>query len=367
MTFSEQSVEISQSSPSSESGAALGEPNVQTYRPTQYQPEVWPVVADARRESSFEPLDYERVSESQYAVDPMFANFDLEVKARSEAEAESLESSGAGEETGMIEPLADNCGQSVHESGDELELHAGQAEPQLLHESVEESRTDVEIEVSHDPENEGSSVVKDSQAHVEKKSRRASKTVEPTDSEDRIEQEVQKRLAAAQEEREQMLAQVQQTAYTKALEDARAEFEASKNEYQTRFDTLIEDVRSQASETCRDNEQQAVELAFQIAKKLLGSVVADHREYIHEVISEALKAAANTEITSIRVSPQDYQFLTSLSSASDSSHVERTWKLESDDSIGAGCIVVTPAGDIDFDLEKSWARMREKVSRGPKS
>jgi flagellar assembly protein FliH len=176
----------------------------------------------------------------------------------------------------------------------------------------------------------------------------------PAELEPRIEREVQKRLAAAQEEREQMLAQVQQSAYAKALEDA-------KQEYSSRFETLVEDTRSQIAETIRDNEQQAVELAFQIARKLIGTVVTDHREYIQDVISEALKAAGNAEIHSVRVSPQDFEFLSASQMA------ERAWKLERDDSIGAGCIVVTSSGEVDFDLEKSWTRMREKVTRGPKS
>jgi len=367
MTFQEQSSEIAQGSLSEESGASVGEQNVQRYRPTPYIPEVWPVVADASRESSFQPLDYERVSESQYVVDPMFANFDLEVKARIEAESQSLEALDAGEEIGLVELSEEAIARSALEGAEDGEASLGVAEVEPFQESANNSPTDFGSDVRHNPEREQSSVVADSRAHAENTSRRPSKTAAPADIENRIEQEVQKRLAAAQDEREQMLAQVQQTAYTKALEDARAEFEASKSEYQARFETIIEDVRSQASETCRDNERQAVELAFQIAKKLLGSVVADHRDYIHEVISEALKAVGNTEITSIRVSPQDYQFLASPAGASDGSHTERTWKLESDDSIGAGCIVVTPAGDIDFDLEKSWARMREKVSRGPKS
>jgi flagellar biosynthesis/type III secretory pathway protein FliH len=182
-----------------------------------------------------------------------------------------------------------------------------------------------------------------------------------------VEHEVQTRLAAAEEERERMLAGARQEAYAKGMEDARAEFEDAKAQYASRFETLVEDTRSQVAETCRDNEHKAVELAFQIAKKLLGEALADHREYIQEVISEAIRAAGNTDIKSVRVSPRDYEFLSTSQSRDVSQTTERAWKLESDDSIGAGCIVVTSSGEVDFDLEKSWARMREKVTRGPKT
>lgn len=357
MTTQQQSTEDVGSSLLEESAANVHTAAQRSYRPTPYEPEVWPVVSQATREDSFQVLSYERVSESQYAVDPMFANFDAEVAARGSGRT-GME--GRHSHTAALEQLG-AYQISGHDSGEPQEgdfdiVEPGTAE-HLYHAATSIGGASLEDSATQHAPDVAASEGVDSSRKPSK--RPAHKAGDSADIEERVEREVQVRLAAAQEEREQMLAQVQESAYAKALED-------TKKEYAGRFETIVEDVRTQASEHCRDNEQQAVELAFQIAKKLLGSVVTDHREYINDVISEALRAAANTEIKCVRVSPQDYEFLVGSQAADAAVAQERAWKLESDDSVGAGCIVTTTAGDIDFDLERSWARMREKVSRGPK-
>jgi flagellar biosynthesis/type III secretory pathway protein FliH len=343
--------EIAQQSSSPDSGEVA---NLRNYRPAPYEPVAWPVVSATTKDEAFSPLSYERVSERRYVVDPMFANFDQELVVIAEPQKERdvatfISESPENMNTASTEDplLSEDEHSEVVEEGfaEEVAIEVV-AETQVL-----DLQEDGSAHSASDDAHEGSEVEPPTTAQ---KRQPPKKQVESAEFEERVEREVQKRIAAAQEEREQMLAQVQQVAYTKAREDA-------MQEYSARFETLVDDTRTQVAETCRDCEQQAVDLAFQIAKKLLGSIVADHREYIHEVIAEALKAAGNAEIQCVRVSPQDYEFLGT------SQTPEKTWKLESDDSIGAGCIVVTSTGDVDFDLEKSWARMREKVTRGPKS
>ncbi len=356
MTTQEISSEHSEGSQRDERVESSAERNQRSYHPTPYEPQVWPVLSDATREDAFQVLTYERLSESQYVVDPMFANFDLEVASRTTSQMSTArlsdydESGELREENASDEQDFDNAG-SVdfeHPHGEGVEVASF---------SSEDSSTGERLHGGEGIEGDVLAVMPSNQSPKRASHQAGSKA---QNIEERVEREVQARLAAAHEEREQMLTQVQESAYTKARED-------TKKEYSDRFDTIIEDVRTQASESCRDNEQRAVELAFLIAKKLLGSVVTDRPDYINEVISEALRAAANTEIKSVRVSPQDYEYLSASQSPDGGLPAERAWKLESDDSVGAGCIVTTATGDIDFDLEKSWARMREKVARGPKS
>lgn len=343
--------ETAQSNGSSESPEIS---NLRAYRPTPYEPLSWPVVSTTSTEEAFSPSSYERVSERRYVVDPMFANFDQELKTAPER-ASRRNATTFIAESGEEMPVVSSEDLVVYEdaSTEIIELEVA-AETGILvgadthMTSAEEN--DRSERGSDDVPHSGAATVSTSAANSKSSSRRG----ESAEFEERVEQEVQKRIAAAQEEREQMLAQVQEVAYAKACQDV-------KQEYSNRFETLVDDTQNQVKEMCRDYEQQAVDLAFQIAKKLLGSIVGDHREYIHEVLAEALKAAGNAEIQCIRVSPQDHEFLSA------SQTHDRTWKIESDDSIGAGCIVVTSTGDVDFDLEKSWARMREKVTRGPKS
>lgn len=367
MTVEEHQSAIPQATLSTDESSSEVGSILKTYRPTAYEPVTWPVVSSEARKDSFSVSNYERVSERQYAVDPMFANFDREVELMSELHKE-----------GKLAPHSFTTAQKLDrtKTHDSLFNDAASSESSSLEVQMGEfSGALPEIQGPEGDSFEDSGNMSDDGPEISEPSQGAPRLHKETsvaphgsaDLDEVVEREVLKRLAAAQEEREQMLAQVQQAAYSKALEEARAEFEDLKKQYSIRFETIVDDTRSQVDETCRGNEQRAVELAFQIAKKLLGAVVTDHHEYIHEVISEALRAAGNAEIQSVRVSPQDYEFLSMPQGSDASSAMGRAWKLESDDSIGAGCIVVTSAGDVDFDLEKSWARMREKVTRGPKS
>ncbi len=338
--------------------------NVRTFKSTPYEPIAWPVVSNAATNESFCLMDYEKVSASQYVVDPMFADFDKETDLMSESARKNKGAARAGdgfEERETAQSRDTLFGEPLSSEGSWSE-GAVEADPDIL----------FGTQVSQSDSLEDSSNVSDDPRGISEGSPRINKDRSlacdaQTQVDERVEREVQTRLAAAEEERERMLADARQEAYSQALEDARAEFEEAKTQYSIRFETLVEDTRTQIAETCRDNEHKAVELAFQIAKKLLGETLTEHREYIQDVISEAIRAAGNTEIKSVRVSPRDYEFLSTSQSEVASGTIEKAWKLESDDSIGAGCIVVTSSGEVDFDLEKSWARMREKVMRGPKT
>lgn len=330
--------------------------NVRTFKPTPYEPIAWPVVSNTATNESFCLTNYERVSVSQYAVDPMFADFDKETDLIRGSDRRYAGANRVSTGLQEIETAESNDILFGDPLSSEVSWPGGVAQADsdnLSEDQVSQSDSLAELlDITDDRSGmNDASLVPEARIQLD----------------ERVEREVQARLAAAEEERERMLADARQEAYAKALEDARAEFQETKTQYSSRFETLVEDTRSQVAETCRDHEHKAVELAFQIAKKLLGQTLADHREYIQEVISEAIRAAGNTEIKSVRVSPQDYEFLSTSHSGDASPTTEKAWKLESDDSIGAGCIVVTASGEVDFDLEKSWARMREKVTRGPKT
>jgi flagellar biosynthesis/type III secretory pathway protein FliH len=121
----------------------------------------------------------------------------------------------------------------------------------------------------------------------------------------------------------------------------------------------------QLAQGIQSHERSAVELAFQIAKRMVGSAVENQRECVVTVIQEAMQAAAGSEIKCIRVSPQDYEFL-SLNAYGERIKIHGEGKLSfvSDETVRHGCIVETSSGQVDFDLDQAWARMHHKVFQG---
>jgi flagellar biosynthesis/type III secretory pathway protein FliH len=157
-----------------------------------------------------------------------------------------------------------------------------------------------------------------------------------------------------------------QESYEQGRLSASEEVTQAQLQLEERYRLLWEDMQTQLDEALRLNETKAVELAMQVAKRMVGNVVENQRDYIHQVIQEAIKLTAGVEISAIRVSPQDYEFL-QLNQYGDKKKVVAGEHISfiSDESIRAGCVLVTTAGEVDFDLDKAWERIRAKALQEP--
>ncbi len=128
-----------------------------------------------------------------------------------------------------------------------------------------------------------------------------------------------------------------------------------------RYATVLEDVGQQISENLKTMEHQAVNLAIQISQKLIGTVVEINPEYILGIVREAIKLAGGAIIRSIRVSPQDHEFLSLLSLPKQFKDYDGTWNFEADESVKSGCVVMTSGGEVDFQIDPAWERIKDKV------
>lgn len=320
----------------------------QRAKPSSYTAAVWPVVESKEIDSSFEVDAYERLAQEHHISDPMFADFDAEPVAGTSAdEGEQIEQDlkvRLNEQGATI----DNESISVVEEAD---LVASEESPEVIEDASELI-----------DEGEVVATAIDSDADAEEDISEPAEAL-LVDTETENHEEIHQEHTVAEE------AQVPaDAAYTEGLAVGRAEMAEMKVHMEARYEELLADMRAQFKETLHNVERQAVELAFQVAQKLVGSTLDSDREYIRGIVAQALQAASGSEIITVRVSPQDFEFL-SLNKVAEAIRAKQggTWSFQSDDSIRAGCIVTTQAGEVDFDLDATWNRMREKVLRGPKS
>lgn len=157
------------------------------------------------------------------------------------------------------------------------------------------------------------------------------------------------------------------------LADSRASgAEAARAEFAIESAARLEALAGSLSETIRDLGRQveegaartahlATELAVNIGKKIVGHAVEINPEYIVEIIREALKLSGGAVVRKVRVSEQDMEFITVVGVAKQLKEYDGTWEFEADPTVQAGCIVQTSAGEIDFDLDKAWERVRDQV------
>lgn len=154
---------------------------------------------------------------------------------------------------------------------------------------------------------------------------------------------------------------------TSLTEQVRAEAERESEEklkaIEERYAALVEDINAQMREGLEGIERRAVEFSVRVAKKLVGTIVEINPEYVLEVIKEAIKLTGGATIKAIRVSPQDLEFLKMLSPEKQFKEFDGAWSFQPDDSIRAGCILETSSGEVEYDLDKAWERIKESVTK----
>lgn len=166
--------------------------------------------------------------------------------------------------------------------------------------------------------------------------------------ESELEEMLEKAKAQGRDEATQALATVQ-------LEESRA--------LQHRVLELFSDAQKQLLESLKLTEQQAVRLAVEIAERLVGFAVEINPEYIVEIVRRSLGLAGNAKVIRCRVSPQDHEFITVLDLRERLKEFEGDWNFEADESVRAGCVLETSAGEVDMRVDQAMERVKENVVR----
>jgi flagellar biosynthesis/type III secretory pathway protein FliH len=324
-------------------------PTLEEYRPTPYKEEVWPVISDEQEDSVFRVAEFEKVSEGEFEVDAMFADFSRLPKD-------------------VIE---------LNKDAGEFDLTPSEVQTDLDLETLEEElkadatsrKVAQAVDVSEPEANTAARTEGVNHAEV---STQSVNEIEPFESQDQLEDkevtldtETQSETAGdelriSQSKLEEALEQ----AYQKGLVDSAEQVRQMQSKFEEQYSLLWEDMQTQLQESICLQEQKSVELSMLVAKRLVGDVVEGKRDYIVGVIKEAFRSAADVKVLEVRVGPADYEFL-KLGEYGAPDRIISGEKLSfvSDDSIRSGCILTTTRGAIDLDLDRAWTRINEKVAK----
>ncbi len=127
------------------------------------------------------------------------------------------------------------------------------------------------------------------------------------------------------------------------------------------FGNIAKDLERQIQEILAKVEKDAVQLSLQISKKLLDTAVDINPEYIVEIVREAIGQTGTALIRKVRVSNEDLEFIDVLGVRKAMKEYDGSWEFEGDSTIKSGCVVETSAGEIDYQLDKAWERIRDNV------
>jgi flagellar biosynthesis/type III secretory pathway protein FliH len=283
-------------------------PSLKTFKPTAFQLSQFEVVQQATVVDSFQVLKFVSLGSASPAVDPMFEVYDQQFTSESpsgdsEAAREEQQAYDAEGDTDSSTDCAGTNDKEVAGQGFDLKAH----ERELAANQAEEDRK------------------------------------------------------ALEEEHARQLEAVRTIAREDALAEARRESDEKLKEIEERYASLIDDMSVQIHEGVEGVERRAVDFAIHIAKKLVGAIVEVNPEYVLGIIKEAVKLTGGATIKVIRVSPQDLEFLKLLSQDRQFKEFDASWSFQADETIHAGCVLETSSGEVEFELDKAWDRIKESV------
>lgn len=168
-------------------------------------------------------------------------------------------------------------------------------------------------------------------------------------------------IKMSKDELERIKIEVAEATRKEALLEAEKEREKSQHAQMESFKTIISDMLTQYKELLEQFEKQSVELCMLVAKRIINHAVEINPDYITEIIRAALDQAGMSAIKKIKVSPQDLEFIEVLKVSDQFKEFDGSWQFEADETVNAGCIVETSAGEIDFDLDAAWERVKNEV------
>ncbi len=325
-------------------------PNVKTFKPSTFQLSQFEVVAHGDLATGFSRDDFRVVEGRPVVIDPMFEVYDdLVVKPQEWSEEEFQEESEARQavvshdqgglfvpDIEVVQPREEVLSFVGHEGMTEDAVEADI--PELLEEvSVTES-------VIAESPTEEAPVVPLSELELLRKSFEEERLALEAAHNQKIEES---RIATRQE--------VEAHAAHESEERIRA--------IEERYRTIIDDMGAQIHQEIEAVERRAVEFSLQVARKLVGTIVEINPEYILQVIKEAVKLTGGATIKAIKVNPQDLEFLKMVNPDRQFKEFDGSWSFQADDTIRAGCIVETSSGEVEFNLDKAWERIKESVTK----
>lgn len=176
-------------------------------------------------------------------------------------------------------------------------------------------------------------------------------------------------LERAQEEAARILAQaeehaaiIEQVASDKAVQKAKAELAAENEavfaELRMRLADTIAEVGAIGEDMTANVEEELVELAIQIAKKIVAREVTIDREIALTLVKVSLAKLHNRSIAEVHLNPEDHDF---VKNRLDQLNFRGKIDLVEDKSIAiGGCLIHTETGDIDARIESQF----DEISHG---
>lgn len=143
--------------------------------------------------------------------------------------------------------------------------------------------------------------------------------------------------------------------------EAEAEAATKMEEMKSQCAALQAVIHNDVTSALARMEKGALEFALTVARRILAITSEVQPEYISEIIRRGLSGLGAATPITIRVSEQDYEFISVVGLPEDLSEGELGIKYVADSSIKAGCVIDTDFGEVDMELERMWHELKDNL------
>jgi flagellar assembly protein FliH len=148
--------------------------------------------------------------------------------------------------------------------------------------------------------------------------------------------------------------------YAEGVEKARKEEGAALNKVIAGFQRSLEELARLRERGIKDNELEIIDLALDVARKIIGSELASDPQTVAKVIRNALSRVRVREGVSVRVNPEDHVLL----SQGTPDFLEAVKLVPDPDVARGGAVIESSTGNLDAQIEEQLAEIEKSLKKG---
>ncbi len=168
---------------------------------------------------------------------------------------------------------------------------------------------------------------------------------------------------------EEVLEEVRSAGYQEGLSEgmrqAEEQYTAQLAEIQEQYNQKLSELQtlicSAINEKAENIEKRALELSMAVSKKILDTTVDVRPDYIFEIIKKALYSVPGAKAVTVKLSPEDYEFINIEGLPADIAELPIEVSYQSDETIVSGCVIESEFGTINLEIDSMWNEIRQNL------
>ncbi len=172
--------------------------------------------------------------------------------------------------------------------------------------------------------------------------------------------DVEEIIAEARQQAESIKTEALNKGYAEGLEKAQQEENTALGDVLNNFRNTLEEIARVRERAIKENELEIVNLALDVARKLIGAELHNDPQTVAKVISKAISRLSVREGLVVKVNPEDHQIL-----SNGTAEFLEAVKLVPDSTITrGGAVIESSGGNIDAQIEEQLAEIEKSLKQG---